>query len=426
MPGPLQVIAMSFGPGSDSPSLCRALSVALSRSIVAATGRPRSSAGGSTLLFVSKRDDGTIERTVIGDDDFGALLSRIVPLGGAGLVEPAGAGSAGFDPTDAVALGHSLLPGTALAFLLIEHGWAQPLFDAIGETGGELLGEGFLTAEAGLIVGAEVAAMDEAVEVIAAAHAAEADAMLRAIEAETRAAEAIAASEAIRAAAAADAVRALIRAGIVEEEATHEAIDALAAAGLIIAAADDATAEALAEDEAAVAAADDATAEALAEDEAAVAAADDATAEALAEDEAAVAAADDATAEALAEDEAAVAAADDATAEALAEDEAAVAAADDATAEALAEDEAAVAAADDATVEAVAEAAATVSAASISLAEARILRYLPTPLTFALIADKLGISRSAAKDRARRLYQKLGVHSRADAVTRARALGLID
>jgi len=47
-------------------------------------------------------------------------------------------------------------------------------------------------------------------------------------------------------------------------------------------------------------------------------------------------------------------------------------------------------------------------------------------LTFALIADKLGISRSAAKDRAGRLYQKLGVHSRADAVARARGLGLID
>jgi DNA-binding CsgD family transcriptional regulator len=363
MPGPLQVIAMSFGPGSDFHGRVLAEVDRLQgRGVLRLLD----------LLFVSKREDGTIERTVIGDDDFGALLSRIVPLGGAGLVEPAGAGSAGFDPTDAAALAHSLLPGTALAFLLIEHGWAQPLFDAIEETGGELLGEGFLTPEVGLIVGAEVAAMDEAVEVIAAAHAAEADAMLRAIEAETRAAEAIAASEAIRAAAAADAVRALIRAGIVEEEATHEAIDALAAAGLIIAAAEEATAEALAEDEAAVAAADDATTEALAEDVTAVAAADDATAVALAEDVTAVAAADDATAEA------------------------------------------------------VAEAAATVSAASISLAEARILRYLPTPLTFALIADKLGISRSAAKDRARRLYQKLGVHSRADAVTRARALGLID
>jgi DNA-binding CsgD family transcriptional regulator len=47
-------------------------------------------------------------------------------------------------------------------------------------------------------------------------------------------------------------------------------------------------------------------------------------------------------------------------------------------------------------------------------------------LTFALIADKLGISRSAAMQRAERAYQKLGVHNRADAVDRGRALGLID
>ena len=82
--------------------------------------------------------------------------------------------------------------------------------------------------------------------------------------------------------------------------------------------------------------------------------------------------------------------------------------------------------ADEAADEAAAEAAATVSAASITVAEARVLRYLPTRLTFALIADKLGISRSAAKERAERAYKKLGVHSRADAVSRARALGLID
>jgi DNA-binding CsgD family transcriptional regulator len=306
------------------------------------------------LLFVSKREDGTIERTVIGDDDFGALLSRIVPLGGAGVVESAADRSSSFDPTDAVALAHSLRPGTALAFLLVEHGWAQSLFDAMTETGGELVGEGFLTAEAGLMVGAEVAAMEEAVEVIAAAQAAEADATLRAFEAETRAADAIAASEAIRAAAAADALRALIGAGIVEEEAAHEAIDALDRAGLIIAAADEAAAEAVVEDAAEVMVADRAAAEAVAEDEAVVHAADEAAAEA------------------------------------------------------------------------VAEAAATVNAASISVAEARILRYLPTPLTFALIADRLGISRSAAKDRAARLYHKLGVHTRAEAVNRGRALGLIE
>jgi DNA-binding NarL/FixJ family response regulator len=327
MPGPLQVIAMSFGPGSDFHGRVMAEVDRLQgRGVLRLLD----------LLFVSKREDGTIERAVIGDDDFGALLSRIVPLNGAGLVEPAAAGSPRFDSSDARALAESLTPGTALAFVLIEHGWAQPLFDAITETGGELLGEGFLTAEAGLIVGAEVAAMEEAAEVIAAAHDAEVQATLRAIEAEARAADAIAASKAIRAAATAEAIRALIRAGVVEEEAAHEAIDAVRAAGLIIAAADEAAAEAVAEDEAAVSAADEAAAEA------------------------------------------------------------------------------------------VAGAAATVSAASITVAEARILRYLPTPLTFALIAHKLGISRSAAKDRAGRLYHKLGVHSRAEAVTRARALGLID
>jgi DNA-binding NarL/FixJ family response regulator len=178
-------------------------------------------------------------------------------------------------------------------------------------------------AEAGLLAGAEVAAVEEAAGVISAAQAAEARAVLRAMTAEAAAAEAVTASDAIRAAAAADALQALIDADIVEEAAAHEAIEALRAAGVIIAAADQAAADAVADDAAVVTAADQAAAGAVAED------------------------------------------------------------------------------------------AATVSAASISMAEARVLRYLPTPLTFALIADKLGISRSAAKERAERAYKKLGVHGRA-------------
>ncbi len=329
MPGPLQVIAVSFGPGADFQGRVLAEVDRLQgRGVLRLLD----------MLFVAKNEDGAIQRLVVGDDDdFGALLSRIVPLDGAGLMEPAAVdGWSGFDPADAWTLAESLLPGTALAFLLIEHGWARPLFDAIAETGGALLGEGFLTSEAGLLVGAEVAAMEEAAQVITAAQAAEARARLLAMAAETQAAEAIAASEAIRAAAAADAIRALITAGIVEEAAAHEAVEALSAAGLIIAAADQAAEEAVAED----------------------------------------------------------------SAEAMVADQAAA--------------------------EAGAEAAATVTAASITVAEARVLRYLPTRLTFALIADKLGISRSAAKERAERAYKKLGVHGRAEAVSRARALGLID
>jgi hypothetical protein len=54
----------------------------------------------------------------------------------------------------------------------------------------------------------------------------------------------------------------------------------------------------------------------------------------------------------------------------------------------------------------------------------RTLHYLPTRLTFAMIADKLGISRSVAKDRAERYYKKLGVHRHAEAVSRVESSGL--
>jgi len=75
--------------------------------------------------------------------------------------------------------------------------------------------------------------------------------------------------------------------------------------------------------------------------------------------------------------------------------------------------------------EATKEAQARTRAASITRSEAQVLRYLPQPVPFSVIADKLGISRSAAKERAERLYQRLGVHSRDEAVNRARALGLL-
>jgi len=311
MAGPLQVMAVGFGPGADFEGRVLAEVDRLQgRGVLRLID----------MLFVAKDEDGTIQRLVIGDDeDFGGLLASIIPLDGARLVETAvGDRSSGFAAADAWALTESLSPGTALAFLLIEHGWAQPLFDVIAETGGVLLGEGFLTPETGLLVGAEVAAMEEAAMEIAAAQAAETHAFLLALAARTQAAESIAASEAIGAAAAARAIQALITAGLVEEAAAHEAVDALVAAGLIVAAADEAAAEA------------------------------------------------------------------------------------------------------------VAEGAATIKAASITMAQARVLRYLPTQLTFAVISEKLGISRAAARQRAERAYKKLGVHSRDEAVTRARALGLIN
>jgi DNA-binding CsgD family transcriptional regulator len=102
-----------------------------------------------------------------------------------------------------------------------------------------------------------------------------------------------------------------------------------------------------------------------------------------------------------------------------------IALADQATDAAVTEDLALIAAADEVAAEATKEARARTRAASITRAEAQVLRYLPQPVPFSVIADKLGISRSAAKERAERLYQRLGVHSRDEAVSRARALGLL-
>jgi DNA-binding NarL/FixJ family response regulator len=346
MTAPLQVIALSFSRGAGAEDR-----------ILAEVDRLRGRGVLRLLdmLFVGKSQDGTIERLTIGDDeDFGSLLAAVVPVANGGPAVPAPTDDpAAFDRAGAWALADSLQPGTAAAFLLVEHHWAGPLFDVIAEAGGTLIGEGFLTAEAGLVVGAEVAAMEEASEVIAQAQAIEADALLTAAAASAEAAEAVAESERIQSAAAADAVRALIAAGLVEEAAAHEAVAALTAAGLIVAAADQAAAAAVAEDAAVVEAADEVTAASLAQSLATIAAADEVA------------------------------------------DEAAD------------------------------EAGERIRAASITVAEAQVLRYLPQPLPFSVIADKLGISRSAAKERAARLYKRLGVHSRVEAVSRARSLGML-
>jgi DNA-binding NarL/FixJ family response regulator len=341
MTAPLQVIALTFRPGADSEG-----------AILAEVDRlqGRGVLRVLDLLFLAKGQDGTIERLEIGDEeDFGSLLAGVIPVGdgdqagsGQAGADPAGpepasrAAFAGdFGPADALALAQSLEPGTALAFLLVEHHWAAPLFDAISAAGGTLIGEGFLTSGTETAVGAEVAALEEASRVIAEAQAAEAAAVLRALAASAEAAQAVEASERIQSAAAADAVRALIAAGLVEEAAAHEAVTALTAAGLITDAAGDATADSLAVDLATISAADEVAAEASA------------------------------------------------------------------------------------------EAAARVRAAAITRSEAQVLRYLPKDLPFSVIADKLGISRSAAKERAERLYKRLGVHNRADAVSRARQVGLL-
>jgi LuxR family maltose regulon positive regulatory protein len=57
--------------------------------------------------------------------------------------------------------------------------------------------------------------------------------------------------------------------------------------------------------------------------------------------------------------------------------------------------------------------------------EARVLRYMPTNLSAPEIADQLSVSANTVRTHMRHVYEKLGAHRRADAVDRARALGLL-
>lgn len=61
----------------------------------------------------------------------------------------------------------------------------------------------------------------------------------------------------------------------------------------------------------------------------------------------------------------------------------------------------------------------------LSESELRVLRFLPTNLRAPEIARELFVSLNTIRTHMRNLYRKLGVHSRTDAVKRARELGLL-
>jgi len=61
----------------------------------------------------------------------------------------------------------------------------------------------------------------------------------------------------------------------------------------------------------------------------------------------------------------------------------------------------------------------------LSESEIRVLRYLPTNLSTAEIANELYVTANTVRTHVRHLYAKLGTHSRAEAVARARGLGLL-
>lgn len=62
---------------------------------------------------------------------------------------------------------------------------------------------------------------------------------------------------------------------------------------------------------------------------------------------------------------------------------------------------------------------------SLTIAELRILRFLPSHRSFREIADQLGVSANTVKTQAHAVYRKLGAASRSEAVARAAEAGLL-
>ena len=62
---------------------------------------------------------------------------------------------------------------------------------------------------------------------------------------------------------------------------------------------------------------------------------------------------------------------------------------------------------------------------SLTIAELRILRFLPSHRSFREIAEQLGVSANTVKTQAHAVYRKLGAASRSEAVARAAEAGLL-
>ena len=70
--------------------------------------------------------------------------------------------------------------------------------------------------------------------------------------------------------------------------------------------------------------------------------------------------------------------------------------------------------------------ASLVGPAALTTAELRVLRMLPTHLSFREMGVRLQVSSNTIKTHAHAVYRKLDACSRSEAVVRARRMGLVD
>jgi hypothetical protein len=153
--------------------------------------------------------------------------------GGNGARHPAEAfaRTTGFALEDLRRLTDEIGPGDYAAVVIVEHLWAARLREVVRAAGGRLLGQGFLTPEVVMIVGAELQARADAEAAIELAQAARGAALLEALE---RFADGTGTNSIEdRSRGAAQVVRVLVENGFLHEPEAEAAVDALVTAGLI-------------------------------------------------------------------------------------------------------------------------------------------------------------------------------------------------
>jgi hypothetical protein len=150
--------------------------------------------------------------------------------GGLPAAPEAFANATGFALEDLRKLTDEIGPGDHAVAVLVEHVWASHLRTVVIEAGGVLLGQGFLTRDVVMAVGAEIKARADAEAAIELADAARGSALLEAL-AIIAGRERGSAED--RAHAASEVVRVLAAEGFVHESDEPAAIEALATAGLI-------------------------------------------------------------------------------------------------------------------------------------------------------------------------------------------------
>jgi hypothetical protein len=149
--------------------------------------------------------------------------------GGMAPVEAFGR-TAGFALEDLRRLTDEVGPGEYAAVVLVEHVWAEEVRETIREAGGRLIGQGFLTPEVVMVVGAELEARADAEAARELAEAARVSALVDAL-ASIAGRESASGEERARAVAA--VVGVLVTQGFIHPTEAGDAVEALTTAGLL-------------------------------------------------------------------------------------------------------------------------------------------------------------------------------------------------